>query len=359
MGGNLVSFTLTTARHRLYLLNSEQVLSKGAKVPIVCGLCNASAMIVFRNSLKIAHILHQAMGFRFFGGVTVSCWVAQNLQKVIYKPDRSKTLTYTIHEAYGYRYLDEGPTTDLPPVVLLHGLLGEVTNWTATVGALAAQGYRVLVPVLPIYDLPDNQSNMQGLVEHVRGYVETLHLAPVALAGNSLGGHIALLCALHYPESVAALILSGSSGIFEVETGTTTFRRRDRNFIRERAALTFYDPVHVTDELVEKSYDLANDRNRALRLLKLARSLQSETISDQLSQIDVPTQLIWGRNDRLTPPNVAEVFLQRLPRAELHFIDRCGHAPMIEHPDTFNRLALAFLHKTIGTPTLASSGSTS
>ncbi len=84
VGGNLVSFTLTTARHRLYLLNSEQVLSKGAKVPIVCGLCNASAMIVFRNSLKIAHILHQGMGFRFFGGVTVSCWVAQNLQKVIF-----------------------------------------------------------------------------------------------------------------------------------------------------------------------------------------------------------------------------------------------------------------------------------
>ena len=61
------------------------------------------------------------------------------MQKGIYKPGRSKTLPYTIHEAYGYQYLDEGPTTDLPPVVLLHGLLGEVTNWTATVEALARQ----------------------------------------------------------------------------------------------------------------------------------------------------------------------------------------------------------------------------
>ena len=267
-------------------------------------------------------------------------------------------MTYPIHEANGYRYLDEGPATDLPPVVLLHGLLGEVANWAATVGALAGQGYRVLVPVLPIYDLPAKQSNLDGLVAYVRGFVTALGLRRVALGGNSLGGHIALLYALRHPERVAGLILSGASGIYEVETGTTTFRRRDRNFIRERAALTFYDPVHVTDELVEKSYDLANDRARALQLLRLARSLQSETIADQLSQIDVPTLLIWGRHDRITPPDVAEVFLRRLPRAELHFIDRCGHAPMIERPEAFNRLALAFLHKTIGAPTLASSNGT-
>ena len=267
-------------------------------------------------------------------------------------------MTYPIHEANGYRYLDEGPATDLPPVVLLHGLLGEVANWAATVGALAGQGYRVLVPVLPIYDLPAKQSNLDGLVAYVRGFVTALGLRRVALGGNSLGGHIALLYALRHPERVAGLILSGASGIYEVETGTTTFRRRDRNFIRERAALTFYDPVHVTDELVEKSYDLANDRVRALQLLRLARSLQSETIADQLSQIDVPTLLIWGRHDRITPPDVAEVFLRRLPRAELHFIDRCGHAPMIERPEAFNRLALAFLHKTIGAPTLASSNGT-
>lgn len=266
---------------------------------------------------------------------------------------------YPIHETYRYRYLDEGPTTHLPPIVLLHGLLGDVTNWSATIGALNTQGYRVLVPVLPVYDLPSNQSNMQGLVTYVRGFVETLLLAPIVLAGNSLGGHLAILYTLSFPDNVAALILSGSSGIYEVETGTTTFRRRDRNFIRERAALTFYDPEHVTDELVEKSYNLANDNNRALRILKLARSSQAETVTDQLSQINVPTQLIWGRDDRITPPDVAEAFRRRLPCAELHFIDQCGHAPMLERPDTFNQLALAFLHKTIGRPTLASSSSVS
>jgi 2-hydroxy-6-oxonona-2,4-dienedioate hydrolase len=275
------------------------------------------------------------------------------------KTGRRKTLTYPTQEAYGYQYLDEGPATDLPPVVLLYGLLGDVTNWTATVGTLTARGYRVLVPVLPVYDLPPNQSNLHGLVEHVRGFVETLRLAPIALAGNSLGGQLALLYTLGYPERVAALILTGSSGIFEVETGTTTIRRRDRNFIRERAALSFFDPVHVTDNLVEKSYTLFNDRNRALRILQLARSSQAETVTDQLAHIATPTLLVWGRNDRITPPDVAEAFLRHLPCAELYFIDRCGHAPMIERPEAFNRLALAFLHKTIGLSTLTSTGITS
>lgn len=268
-------------------------------------------------------------------------------------------MTYPLREAYGYRYLDEGPATDLPPVVLLHGLLGDVSNWEATVDMLATHHYRVLVPALPLADLPMSQTNLKGLVHYVRNFVDMLALGPVVLGGNSMGGQMALLHALQAPASVVALLLSGSSGIYEVETGTTTFRRRDRDFIRERAALTFYDPVHVTDELVEASYNLANDRNRALRILRLARSSQAETVNERLSQIQVPTQLIWGHDDRITPPDVAYAFKNLLPRADLHFIDRCGHAPMLERPATFNKILLSFLHKTIGSAVLTPSNNTS
>ncbi len=258
-----------------------------------------------------------------------------------------------LHHAHGYRYVEQGPATALPPVVLLHGMLGQVENWAATLPTLAAGGYRVLVPALPVYELPLPQTHVQGLVAHLRGFVEALGLGAVVLAGNSLGGHVALLYTLRYPGDVAALVLSGSSGIYEVETGTTTIRRRDRAFIRERAALTFFDPVHVTDELVEQSYHLANDRSRVLRLIQMARSAQSETVTAHLPRIAVPTQLIWGRNDCITPPDVAHEFRQRLPQARLHIIDRCGHAPMIERPEAFNRLMLGFLRATLGAPALA------
>ena len=268
------------------------------------------------------------------------------------------TQSSLFHEIQGYQYVDEGPHTDLPPVICLHGMLGKVSNWKATIPFLARHGYRVLVPLLPVTGLPMHASNVPGLVEYVRGFLDTLGLERIILAGNSLGGQLAMFYTLHHPDRVTALMLSGSSGIYEVETGTVTLRRKDRDFIRARAAITFYDPAQVTDDLVEEAYAIVNDRSAALRLIRLARSAQSETVTDQLADITAPTLLVWGHNDRITPPDVAEVFLDHLPNAELHFIDRCGHAPMMERPAAFNKLLLAFLRKTVDHPALLSTNGT-
>lgn len=250
---------------------------------------------------------------------------------------------HTIREAHGFRYLDEGPPSEHAPVVLLHGMLGDLSNWAATVDGLAAQGRRVLVPILPVYDLPLRQTGIHGLVEHVRRFAVALQLGPAVLAGNSLGGQVALFYVLEHPDEVVALILSGASGIYERRMGSSTMKRQDPEYIRERAAVTFYDPVHVTDELVEEMYALVNDRPRAVRLIKMARSSKNSTITDRLSSIERPTLLVWGHNDEITPPDVAEQFAARLPNARLHFLDRCGHAPMLERPDAFNDLVLGFL----------------
>lgn len=250
---------------------------------------------------------------------------------------------FPLHTAGPFRYIDEGTTSDRPPVVLLHGMLGDLSNWEQTVAALAADGHRVLVPLLPVYDLPLKETSVPGLAAFVHHFVTTLQLGPLVLAGNSLGGQVAILYTLTHPDRVAALVLSGASGIYEVEMGSSTPRRQDRSYIRERAALTFYDPVHATDDLVEEMYALVNDRARVTRLIKMARSTKAEGVGGRLGEIQAPTLLIWGRDDRITPPDVAETFESLLPDATLHFIDACGHAPMIEHPHTFNRLFLAFL----------------
>lgn len=264
--------------------------------------------------------------------------------------------SYPVHEVSGFRYLDEGPRdAELPPVVLLHGMLGDLSNWTDTVRALTERNCRVLVPVIPVYDLPVKETSVPGLTSQVRAFLELMNVGSCVLIGNSLGGHIALLYALRYPDDVAAMVLSGASGIYEVSMGTSTFRRKDRNFIRERTELTFYDPVHATDELVDEMLEIVNDRARAVRLIRVARSAEEETVTDRLATLDMPTLLVWGQNDVITPPDVAEEFYERMPDAELHFIDECGHAPMIEHPNQFNRLTIAFLEQRLGVPELASS----
>lgn len=265
---------------------------------------------------------------------------------------------YSVHEAEGFHFIDEGPSQAQPPIVLLHGMLGDLSNWTDTVHALTAHNCRVLVPILPVYELPLKRTSVPGLTQYVREFLEVVAPTPSVLIGNSLGGHIALLYALRYSGDVAALVLSGASGIYEVSMGTSTMRRQDRDFIRERTELTFYDPVHATDELVDEMLEIVNDRPRAVRLIKMARSAEKETVTDQLSDLEMPTLLIWGKNDVITPPDVAEEFRDRIPNAELHFIAQCGHAPMIEHPHQFNTLTIDFLKHHFGVAELASSSHT-
>lgn len=261
---------------------------------------------------------------------------------------------FPTHQANGFEYIDEGPPDERPPVVLLHGMLGDLSNWSATVKVLPQNGFRVVAPVLPVYELPLRKTSLPGLEDYLHDFLNHLDIEQAVLAGNSLGGHLALLYALDYPKAVSALALAGASGIYEVNIGTSTPRRRDREFVRERTELTFYDPSFATDELVDEMYELINDRPRVLRLIRMARSAESEIVTDRLPAIEVDTLLVWGKNDKITPPDVAEEFRERLPNAELHFVDRCGHAPMIERPDTFNRLLVDFLKQTVGATTSTS-----
>ena len=125
--------------------------------------------------------------------------------------------------------------------------------------------------------------------------------------------------------------------------GSSKLKRYDREYVREKAALTFHDPVHVTDELIEDVLKVVWDRPSAVRLIKIARSARTDTVKDRLGTIRVPILLIWGRQDRLTPPEVAVDVQKRMQNARLEFIDRCGHAPMIEQPGQFGSLLLDFV----------------
>jgi pimeloyl-ACP methyl ester carboxylesterase len=68
-------------------------------------------------------------------------------------------------------------------------------------------------------------------------------------------------------------------------------------------------------------------------------------LGEELNQIKQPTLLVWGNNDIITPPFVGEEFKKLIPNSELHFIDKCGHAPMMEVPQEFNTILTNFLSK--------------
>ncbi|MCX7607457.1 MAG: alpha/beta fold hydrolase [Bacteroidia bacterium] len=251
--------------------------------------------------------------------------------------------TWQIVQGDGYRYAFGG-RADGPPLVLVHGLFGALSNWDLTLQTFASQ-YALYVPLLPIYEQSSVDPSLQGLTAYLLRFYEGEGLPPSVWMGNSLGGHLSLLAARTYPQAVRGLVLTGSSGLFEEGMGSSFPRRSSREYVAERVRYTFYDPRHATPELVEEVYTIVNDNYKALRVLKVARDAQRNFVGGWLPEIDVPTCLIWGLNDTITPISVAYTFFRLLPQAELHFIDECGHAPMMEQPERFHAILLRFLQR--------------
>ncbi len=229
-----------------------------------------------------------------------------------------------------------------PNIMLLHGLFGALSNFDGIINRFSKE-YNVIIPLLPIYELPIFQVSITGLVDYVIDFVNFKAYDKVHVLGNSLGGHIALMYVLSDPVKVRTVTLTGSSGLFESGMGNSFPKRGDYEYIKKKTAETFYDPSVATEELVNEVYDIVNDRGKAIRVIATAKSAIRHNLADKLHTISAPTLLIWGKNDTITPPFVGDKFKELIPNSELYFIDECGHAPMMEKPDDFNRILEDFL----------------
>jgi 2-hydroxy-6-oxonona-2,4-dienedioate hydrolase len=227
-------------------------------------------------------------------------------------------------------------------LLLLHGLFGALSNFEHILDQFGKR-YNVVIPLLPIFDLPIRKVSLSGMLDHVIEFVGFRKYKSLHVLGNSLGGHISLLFALSNPKLVRSLILTGSSGLFENAMGSTFPKRGDYDFIKRKTEATFYDPTVASKELVDEVYNIVNDRNKAIRVLAMAKTAIRQNVGDRLHTIKAPTLLIWGREDQITPPFVAEKFAEHIPNSSLYFVEKCGHAPMMEHPQEFNQILDAFL----------------
>ncbi|SIO52749.1 alpha/beta fold hydrolase [Chitinophaga niabensis] len=226
-------------------------------------------------------------------------------------------------------------------MILLHGLFGGLSNWEGVVAHFGAT-YDIHIPPLPIYD-EHKGDNLEYLVQFLQKYIQSHQLENLILVGNSLGGHVAILYAHQYPENVARLVLTGSSGLYENTSMGGYPKRGNYDYIRERVAYTFYDPAVATDALVAEVFQTTNDTRKCFRIVKMAKSANRNYVGPLLPDIHIKTLLIWGEDDKISPPDVAEEFLEKIPDSQLVMIEKCGHAPMMERPVEFNRILENFL----------------
>lgn len=249
-------------------------------------------------------------------------------------------MKYEVKEEGGFKYIETngGERT----LLLLHGLFGALSNYEGIINHFGASN-NVVVPLLPMFTMPLRKVSINGLLEHVEKFVKTKGYTDVHILGNSLGGHIALLYTLRNQEKLASLTLTGSSGLFENAMGSTFPKRGNYDFIKKKTADTFYNPEIATKELVDEVFEIVNSRSKAIRVIATAKSAIRHNVGDRLHEIKIPTLLIWGKQDTITPHYVGEKFHELINNSKLVFIDKCGHAPMMEYPEDFNAELESFL----------------
>lgn len=236
-------------------------------------------------------------------------------------------------------YIEKG---NGPPIILLHGLFGALSNWKQVVDEFSKNN-RVIIPKIPLTEVDVKEANLESLTDFIKKFIDKHYLKDFILIGNSLGGHIALIYTILYPDKVKKLILTGSSGLYENSFGGSYPKRGDYKYIEDRVNHTFYNPDILSKKYIDDIFETLNDNAKCLNIITIARSAQRNNLAKKLYKVKCPTLLVWGLNDTITPPYVAHQFHRLIKKSKLKFIDKCCHAPMMESPQKFNEIIKPFI----------------
>lgn len=262
------------------------------------------------------------------------------------------------------RYHEAG---DGPPLLLLHGSGPGVTGWRNFRGNLGffAEHFRTLILEFPGFGVSDDFGGHPMLTaqDAVVRFLDGLGLDDVAVIGNSMGGIVATNLAINHPARVSKLVTIGGIGrnLFSPGPGEgikllmefTENPTRDR--LIEWLHSMVFDPAMVTEELIEERWRQATDpgtldsARRMYSKAAMAAAAQVGAAADavpywaQLHKVTAPTLLTWGRDDRVSPMDMAILPMRLIPNAELHVFPNCGHWAMIEQKTAFESAVLAFL----------------
>ncbi|MBO0721225.1 MAG: alpha/beta fold hydrolase [Blastocatellia bacterium] len=256
---------------------------------------------------------------------------------------------------YGQKisYLEAGSSG--PQVILLHGLGGDGTNWSLTIPALAAK-YHVYVPDQIGFgksDKPIMSYRVATLVEFLDQFYRQLGIQKATLVGNSLGGWTAVAFAIAHPQKVDKLVLVSAAGytpkryggeelpkeIYSVLNPSTTAD------LKRLFTAIFYDKKYTSDAFIAQAFTNKLMRGDGYTINSFIDSIMrgDDVIDDKVKTIRAPTLVVWGREDKLTSPAMADAFAQDISGAQKIIFEQCGHMAQIEKAQEFNSALLKFL----------------
>ncbi len=228
------------------------------------------------------------------------------------------------------------------PIVFLHGLVGLNDHWEDSAHKLVERARCVMLE-LPLLDLRGDDCSIDGATTLTTRFLETYLKEPAILVGNSFGGHVALRIAIERPDLLSGLVLAGSSGLNERTMVREVQIRPSREWLAKKIGELFYDQAKMNPADVERAYQELSQRGHARAMVKLSRSARRNHLGDLLPRIKAPTLIIWGRQDIVTPPDAASELKEKIADSRIVWLERCGHAPMIECAEAFGDAIGEFL----------------
>jgi pimeloyl-ACP methyl ester carboxylesterase len=258
--------------------------------------------------------------------------------KVRIGPD---TVSTAVYEARG--------PEDIPPLLLLHGLGAWSYTWRHLLAATAGHRRTVALDLLghgSTDALRGGDYSPRGLFRHVLATLEALDIERAVWAGNSLGGGLGLLAAIERPETVAGLVLLAPAGYPQELPRNLALMQWPgapwlfqffpaRLIVREMLLRVFHEPEKLPPDLIDHYTAPLADRRRIRAMLQAAASIWPEDLEEiaaRVPEIEAPTLLIWGEEDRITPPELAHRYRREMARSRLVMLPSSGHAPQEERP---------------------------
>lgn len=245
---------------------------------------------------------------------------------------------------------DEGPRT-APVIVLLHGSNADLHTWQPWVDRLKAD-YRVIRFDQRGHGLtgpaPDGDYRTDAFVADVDALADRLGLERFVLAGNSMGGGIAMAYAIEHPERLDGLVLvdAGGADIQRKGSGNLLFtlagipvinklmaQITPRSLVERSFSQSVANQAVVTPEAIDRYWELARYPGNREATLKRFSEPRMPFAADQVKAVTVPTLVMWGEEDSLIPFEAAGWYMDHLPNATLAAYKGIGHIPMEEHPD--------------------------
>jgi pimeloyl-ACP methyl ester carboxylesterase len=250
------------------------------------------------------------------------------------------------------RYLEAGDASK-PKVILLHGLGANAESWQLTIPALATR-FHVIAPDQIGFgksDKPLLKYRVGTYVDFLDKLMAELKIEKAVLVGNSMGGWIAALTAIKYPNRVEKLVLVAAAGIIPErydEAQIYQLNNSTRDEIRANLKLIFANPMLQNNEtLVDQFFTQRVTANDGYTINAIIESIKrkEDFLNNRLGEIKKPTLIIWGKQDGLIPVNDAYNFNKGIAGSELVVFDECGHVPQFEKAAEFNKKVLEFLQK--------------